>query len=349
MLHAVPEAEEGSSLPLLGVRMNDTEGTVLLGVSCTQDKKWKVTVGGKSRSLTDVDDVTWKADTAYQVILQMNTDDELSVYVDGDEIYASDEDDEEEDGDGGIASEVAELFKPHRISHIYVGGDGAEGTKTSHHVTVSSVLLYNRALGGDEITQLAGSKVALGGPAAGNAGGELQAAPSVSTSGGGEPVPEVEPEDAHGEQRTEDGGGTEGLQGKKDDAANEAPVREERSPAVLGSGGANASPQQPVNGPPPVAGAPKVEGEQSQKGETGPAGAPAPREDVVEAPGLGVAPPSSDVKVAPAPSAGASHLIPPREPAPRRRRGRGRGRGRGSAVSVIAGGGQRGRRGVNTF
>ncbi|RNE97306.1 trans-sialidase, partial [Trypanosoma conorhini] len=344
MIHTVPEAEEDT--PLLGVRMNDAASTVLLGVSCTQDKKWKVTVGGESRELSE-EDATWEAEKTYQVALQMNTDDELSVYVDGAAIYDGEDDDEEEDGDGGIASEVAELFTPHRISHIYVGGDGAEGTKTSHHVTVSSVLLYNRALGENEITQLAGSKVTLGGPSAGNAGGELQAAPSVSTSGGVETVPEVKLEGGGGEQQTEDGKRTESLQEKSDGAADGAPVREERSPAELGGGGANASPQQPVNAPPHATRTPKVEGEQSQKGETGPAGAPAPREDVVEAPGLGVAPPSSDVKVAPAPPAGDSPLSPPREPTPRRRRGR--GRGRGGAVSVIAGGGQRGRRRVNTF
>ncbi|RNE94966.1 trans-sialidase, partial [Trypanosoma conorhini] len=320
MLHAVPEAEEGSSLPLLGVRMNDTEGTVLLGVSCTQDNKWKVTVGGKSRSLTDGDDVTWKADTAYQVILQMDTGDELSVHIDGDEIYASDDDDEEEDGDGGIASWVETLFTPHRISHIYVGGDGAEGTRTSHHVTVSSVLLYNRALGENEIRKLAGSKVALGGPAAGKEGRELQAAPSVPTSEGGETVPEVKLEDGRGEGQTEDGERTEGLQEKNGGSAG---------------------------GPPHAAGPPTVEGEQSHEAEAESAGDPALQENVVEAPGPGAAPPSSEVEVASEP-AGGSPLSPPRGPTPRRRRRR-RGRGRGRAASVIAGGGQRGRRRVTTF
>ncbi|RNF06882.1 trans-sialidase [Trypanosoma conorhini] len=166
MIHTVPEEDT----PLLGVRMNDAASTVLVGVSCTQDKKWKVTVGGKSRSLSD-DDVTWKPGTAYQVILQMGTGDELSVHIDGDEIYASDEDEEEEDGDGGVASEaVKALFTPHRISHFYVGGDGAEGTKTSPHVTVTNVLLYNRALEVGEITQLKNSKVTHPRPAAASHG-----------------------------------------------------------------------------------------------------------------------------------------------------------------------------------
>ncbi|RNE96318.1 trans-sialidase [Trypanosoma conorhini] len=243
----------------------------------------------------------------------MDKDDELFVYVDGDEIYDGEDDDEEEDGDGGIASEVAELFKPHRISHIYVGGgSAAAGTKTSHHVTVSSVLLYNEALTGEEIRKLAESKVALGGPAAGNAGGELQAAPPVSTSEGGEAVPEVKPEDARGEQQTEDGGGTEGLQEKKDGAAGEAPVREERSPAELGSGAANASPQQPVNALPHATGTPKVEGEGSQKAEAGSAGDPAPREEDAGVPDPGAAPQSSGVEVASEPT-GDSLLSSPEE------------------------------------
>ncbi|RNE98415.1 trans-sialidase, partial [Trypanosoma conorhini] len=189
-IHTVPEEDT----PLLGVRMNDTEGTVLLGVSYTKERKWKVAVGGQSRSLTD-GDATWVAGTAYQVILQMDTGDELSVHIDGDEIYASDEDDEEEDGDGGVASEVAELFKPHRISHFYVGGDGAEGTKTSHHVTVSSVLLYNRALEGGEITQLKNSKVAQPRPAAAGPG----AAPAAASH---EPSDDVEDTDDTPEQES---------------------------------------------------------------------------------------------------------------------------------------------------
>ncbi|RNE94953.1 trans-sialidase [Trypanosoma conorhini] len=301
MLHAVPEAEERSSLPLLGVRMNDTAGTVLLGVSCTPDKKWKVTASGEIRELSK-EDATWEAEKTYQVALQMGKDDELFVYVDGDEIY-----------DGEDAAEaVKTLFTPHRISHFYVGGDGTEGTKTSHHVTVSSVLLYNRALGENEIRKLAGSKVVLGGPAAGNAGGELQAAPSVSTSVGGEPVPEVEPEDARGEQQTEDGGGTEGLQEKSDGAADKAPVREERSPAELGGGDANASPQQPVNTPPHATRTPKVEGEQPQEAEAGSAGDPAPREEDAGVPDPGSAPQSSDVEVASEPT-GDSLLSSPEE------------------------------------
>ncbi|RNE96683.1 trans-sialidase, partial [Trypanosoma conorhini] len=293
MIHTVPEEDT----PLLGVSMNDTAGTVLLGVTYTQDKKWKVTVGGKSRSLS-TGDVTWEPGTAYQVILQMDTGDELSVYVDGDEIYNGED----------AAEAVEKLFTPHRISHFYVGdGSAAAGTKTSHHVTVASALLYNEALTGDEIRKLAGSKVALGGPSAGKESRELQAAPPVPTSEGGEPVPEAKLEDGRGEQQTEDGERTEGPQEKEDGAADEVSVREEHLPAVLGSGGANASPQQPVNAPPHATGTPKVEDEQSQEAEAGSAGGPAPREEDAGVPDPGAAPPSSDVEVASEPTGDSLH------------------------------------------
>ncbi|RNF00503.1 trans-sialidase [Trypanosoma conorhini] len=191
-IHLVPVPAEDT--PLLGVRMNDAASTVLVGVSCTQDKKWKVTVGGKNRSLSD-DDVTWKPGTAYQVILQMGTGDELSVYVDGDGIYDGEEDDDEVEDDGIASEAVAELFKPHRISHFYVGGGGAEGTKSSHHVTVSSVLLYNRALGKKEITQLKNSKVAQPRPAAAGSGAGPAAAGAGAGPAAASPGPSDDAED----------------------------------------------------------------------------------------------------------------------------------------------------------
>ncbi|RNE95011.1 trans-sialidase, partial [Trypanosoma conorhini] len=164
-----------------------------LGVSYTSDKKWKVTVGGQSRELSE-EDATWEPGTAYQVILQMNNDDELSVYVDGAAIYDGEDDDDDEE-DGGIASDVTQLFTLHRISHFYVGGDGAEGTKSSHHVTVSSVLLYNRALEGGEIKQLKNSKAAQPRPAAAGPG----AAPAAASH---EPSDDVEDTDDTPEQES---------------------------------------------------------------------------------------------------------------------------------------------------
>ncbi|RNE98053.1 trans-sialidase, partial [Trypanosoma conorhini] len=305
MIHTVPEEDT----PLLGVRMNDAASTVLLGVTYTQDKKWKVTVGGDIRELSE-EDATWETEKTYQVALQMGTGDELFVYVDGDEVY---------DGEDSAVA-VGKLFTPHRISHFYFGdGSAAAGTSAGPHVTVANTLLYNEALTGEEIRKLAGSKVALGGPSAGKESRELQAAPSVPTSEGGEPVPEVGPEGGGGEQQTEDGGGTEGPQEKNGGSAG---------------------------GPPHAAGPPTVEGEQSHEAEAESAGDPALQEDVVEALGPGAAPPSSEVEVASEP-AGDLPLSPPRGPTPRRRR-RGRGRGRESAASVIAGGWQRGRRRVNT-
>ncbi|RNE98407.1 trans-sialidase [Trypanosoma rangeli] len=137
MINAVPEADT----PLMGVRMNDNASTVLVGLFYTKDKKWGVTVNGKPRKLLDKVG-TWRPGTTYQVVLKMNRDDEFSVYVDGANIY--DSDDEEEDT---VSKNVEALFKSHRISHFYFGGgSAAEGTATSHDVTMFSVLLYNEAL-----------------------------------------------------------------------------------------------------------------------------------------------------------------------------------------------------------
>ncbi|RNF00750.1 trans-sialidase [Trypanosoma conorhini] len=252
--------------------MNDSDSTVLFGLSYTQDKKWKVTVGGQSRSFTN-DDPTWEPGTVYQVILQMNNGNELSVHVDGAEIYASEDDDE--DDDDGIASEVSELLEPHRISHLYVGGDGAEGTKTSHHVTVSSVLLYNCALGESEITQLKNSKVthprpAAAGPGAGPAaaylepGDDAQDIDNAPEQGSGEMGVGGIP--AAGALQSVASGATDGQEaGGKADAANLSSVEPvvESSPSAppspaevkgqepgssdeaVGAGGGAQSPQPP--------------------------------------------------------------------------------------------------------
>ncbi|RNF00104.1 trans-sialidase [Trypanosoma conorhini] len=290
-IHAVPEEDDA---PLLGVRMNDSESSVLFGLSYTKDKKWRPTL--HNTAAEEPCGETWDRDTTYQVAVKMNTDDDWNVYVDGREIY-----------EGEYAGA---LFDSHRISHFYFGGDGAEGAEAGPHVTVANVLLYNEALTSDEIRKLARSKVALGGTAAGKESRELQAVPPASTSEGGESVAEVEPEVGRGEQQTEDGERTEGQQEQKDAAAVEAPAREERLPAVLGSGGASVSPQQPANAAPPVVGAPTVGGEQSHEAEAGSAGDPAPRKDDAGAPDPRAAQQSSDVEAAPAPPAVDSPLSP---------------------------------------
>ncbi|EKF98593.1 trans-sialidase, putative, partial [Trypanosoma cruzi] len=69
-IHEVPES--GSSpTPLIGVRMNDTDSTVLFGLSYTHDKKWLAIPEGAD----DAEDfVEWKPNRTYQVVLRMNTE-----------------------------------------------------------------------------------------------------------------------------------------------------------------------------------------------------------------------------------------------------------------------------------
>ncbi|RNE97671.1 trans-sialidase [Trypanosoma rangeli] len=154
MIDAVPEAD--GLAPLMGVRMNDDASTVLVGLFHTKERKWGVIVNGKPRGLLD-EAGTWRPGTTYQVILQKDGD-EVYVYVDGRAIY-----DSEGDEKGTVSDEVKRLLESHTISHFHLGGNvTADGTTTSHHVTVASVLLYNKALlVGDEVRRLKANTVPL--------------------------------------------------------------------------------------------------------------------------------------------------------------------------------------------
>ncbi|RNE97202.1 trans-sialidase [Trypanosoma rangeli] len=147
MINVVPETE--GPVPLMGVRMNDNASTVLVGLFYTKDKKWGVTVNGKSRGLSDKD-VTWQPGRTYQVALQMDWD-EVYVYVDNNKL---------------IQEELPpRAYTSRGVSDFYVGGDGAKGTGEVD-VTVGSVLLYIYALGDNGLTSLSASKVSLPTPAA---------------------------------------------------------------------------------------------------------------------------------------------------------------------------------------
>ncbi|RNE95029.1 trans-sialidase [Trypanosoma rangeli] len=147
MINVVPEAE--GPVPLMGVRMNDNASTVLVGLFYTKDKKWGVTVNGKSRGLSDKDG-TWRPGTTYQVILKRHWN-EVYVYIDNNEL---------------IWEKVpASEYTPRGVSDFYVGGDGAKGTGEVD-VTVGNALLYNDALHADGLTSLSVSKVTLPTPAA---------------------------------------------------------------------------------------------------------------------------------------------------------------------------------------
>ncbi|PBJ77337.1 trans-sialidase [Trypanosoma cruzi cruzi] len=140
-IHEVPQA--GSTIPLIGVRMNDTSSTVLFGLSYTHDKKWlAISEDPATSNLVD----GWEPNKTYQVGLRMNTDC-WTVFVDGKEIHQK--------------SYNEDLFHTHRISHFYIGGDSKHRSATGGHVTVTNVMLYNEKLLEGDLRKLHASKVTI--------------------------------------------------------------------------------------------------------------------------------------------------------------------------------------------
>ncbi|PWU93029.1 putative trans-sialidase [Trypanosoma cruzi] len=138
------EPKGSSSIPLMGVRMNDAKGTLLFGLSYTHEKKWKVTFGESLRNSSAYDyGVGWETNKKYQVALEMHHYDGVSVYVDGEEIYYTK--DYEDGEDYNFTQKLRTLLRSHGISHFYIGGDSTSNSDEID-VTVSNVLLYNRAL-----------------------------------------------------------------------------------------------------------------------------------------------------------------------------------------------------------
>ncbi|EKF28452.1 trans-sialidase, putative, partial [Trypanosoma cruzi marinkellei] len=156
-IHAEPK--ESSSIPLMGVRMNDTSSTVLFGLSYTHEKKWKVIFSDTLReTLADGDGVRWEPNKKYQVALGMDQYYRVSVYVDGSPLYSTRiyNDDEE---DYSLLGKLRTLLSSHSVSHFYIGGDSTSGSADTH-VTLSNVLLYNRALNNGELKTLMKRKAA---------------------------------------------------------------------------------------------------------------------------------------------------------------------------------------------
>ncbi|EAN84092.1 putative trans-sialidase [Trypanosoma cruzi] len=138
------EPKGSSSIPLMGVRMNDARGTVLFGLSYTHEKKWEVTFSdGLRKPLAHDDGAGWETNKKYQVTLHMDYNDGVSVYVDGEEIYYTK--DYEDGEDYNFTQKLRTLLGSHGISHFYIGGD-TKNNSDDINVTVSNVLLYNRAL-----------------------------------------------------------------------------------------------------------------------------------------------------------------------------------------------------------
>ncbi|EKG01302.1 trans-sialidase, putative, partial [Trypanosoma cruzi] len=137
-IHEVPQS---GSIPLMGVRMNDTKGTVLFGLSYTHEKKW---LAISEDSGVPEYFYEWEPNRTYQVVLKMNYV-EWTVVVDKDEIHKM--------------KYNEKLFNSRRISHFYIGGDSKDRSATGGHVTVTNVMLYNEELFGKELYELHASKV----------------------------------------------------------------------------------------------------------------------------------------------------------------------------------------------
>ncbi|ESS55822.1 trans-sialidase [Trypanosoma cruzi Dm28c] len=136
--------KEGSPIPLIGVKLNDSGNTVLLGLSYNKEKKWILLCGdGENKELS-----TWESQTQYQVAIVLRNGTQGSVYVDGKPLE-------------GMPFDLKNKGSK-EISHFYIGGDGgsAEGQE-GLSVTVRNVLLYNRPLSSEEIAALAKNTITI--------------------------------------------------------------------------------------------------------------------------------------------------------------------------------------------
>ncbi|ESS62619.1 trans-sialidase [Trypanosoma cruzi Dm28c] len=142
-IHKVPK--EGS-IPLMGAKMNDSENTVLLGLSYNKEKNWILLCdGGENKEQSRVSE----PEKAQHVVILLRNGSQGSAYVDGQPV-------------GGDEQCELKTKASKEISHFYIGGDGgsAEGQE-GVSVTVSNVLLYNRPLSSEEIDALNPNKVTI--------------------------------------------------------------------------------------------------------------------------------------------------------------------------------------------
>ncbi|PBJ77231.1 trans-sialidase [Trypanosoma cruzi cruzi] len=135
----VPEGD--THIPLMGVKMNDSGKTVLLGLSYNKEKKWKLLCGGGP--LNELSS-TWEPEETHQLAIMLQNGTHGSAYVDGQSV-----------GDAPCAVENKDSKV---VSHFYIGGDGGSTDNREGQgdvsVTVTNVLLYNRPLSSADITAL---------------------------------------------------------------------------------------------------------------------------------------------------------------------------------------------------
>ncbi|RNF01609.1 trans-sialidase [Trypanosoma cruzi] len=73
------EPNEGSPIPLIGVKLNDSGNTVLLGLSYNKEKKWILLCSGGENTKYSSD---WETKTKHQVTIVLQNEKQGSAYVD---------------------------------------------------------------------------------------------------------------------------------------------------------------------------------------------------------------------------------------------------------------------------
>ncbi|KAF8303298.1 putative trans-sialidase, Group VI [Trypanosoma cruzi] len=143
---SIDKVPEGDTLiSLMGVKLNDSEKTVLLGVSYNKEGKRAVLCSGGKTTEHSSD---WEPDRTHQVAIVLQNGIQCSAYVD--DILV-----------GNAECNLQDMDST-RISHFYIGGDGnsvgGAGRQEEVSVTVTNVLLYNRPLSTAEIGALNANK-----------------------------------------------------------------------------------------------------------------------------------------------------------------------------------------------
>ncbi|KAF5220261.1 hypothetical protein ECC02_006695 [Trypanosoma cruzi] len=147
-IDGVPQ-EGDTHIPLMGVKMDDSGKSVLLGLSYNSGGKWELSCGEETpKELSS----TWEKDTTHQVVILLRNGTQGSVYVDGERVS------------GNEACEL-ENKDSRAVSHFYIGGGersaGGAGRQEEVSVTVRNVLLYNRPLSIAEIGALNPNKALI--------------------------------------------------------------------------------------------------------------------------------------------------------------------------------------------
>ncbi|KAF5213874.1 hypothetical protein ECC02_013579 [Trypanosoma cruzi] len=159
-IDGVPQ-EGDTHIPLMGVKMDDSGKSVLLGLSYNSGGKWELSCGEETpKELSSA----LKPGTQYQVAIVLQNEKQCSAYVD--DILV-----------GNAQLDLKDIEGSKGISHFYIGGDersaGGAGRQEEVSVTVRNVLLYNRPLSNKEIGALNPNKALIPPVVSDNAQGTL--------------------------------------------------------------------------------------------------------------------------------------------------------------------------------